>query len=1645
METAPQPSWDAELPIRALNPLAAVWQNTWVAREPAERFSHLGYLHEVVVKCLTAQLYGRVRASNRLTDATTAYLRNQFRQPSTGHWDTLLAYCLKELTNSEDRWSRFLDGGMRKKFRDEALLEFNERVTQLLGHSARNDATVTLRQLLASMLELRNKTRGHGAPRRNFFEEINSLFEASLRAIVQALQSQLWGSLVLLENVNPINDTVALIGQQIDGLLRQPWQTTTVNAPWFKAGCLYVLSQSDDELRLIPVDPLLRWDSRYETTGFYNGYADSKQQIEYLSYGRGEAWHERSRTYESAFSLPLSETRSPEPMRQPKLWSNKGVALYPVDFPLVGQNAVFNGLHKFKQAFLANQANDITGFFALVGDWGLGKTRIGYELFAQSFGHVDSWLLNKDDYVVPGADNGQLMQPQLADGVLPLYIRYDMVCDDGLFAENWVAHVALGALALVATESATADVPTALLQDLRAALHAKGVRMADLAAALAPRDIEDDKRLEAAMSVLRAGGIRQLWVVIDEVETLADRKRGLRDEETDGIKEDYLDMVSIVIKHENYRLTHPTVNFLVLCSRGMRDKIDIGPNRRRTDLIELEPNRIGDVATYVDSLRERAGELGQTVDYPPGTLEGAFIACNRNFGWFNVMMSSIHESFRQAKLQGQPRKAWQLLEEFARSETRARSIFDLTVLDLLPKQSQTEGDLVRQLAFGQLPIDQQQIPAQQLSAARQVMLPGVGSAFSDLLVTHLDAATLAAELVKPEVGFKAHPRGGDWYIYYNSDISISGLLTALRSFSVGLGGDDFLVCRDLDAFTAQLSALYDRPAVDVPQIAEPLHAIFTKYQVPDRRYLGPSFALLQRMDLLLKRDAGSVAFLQDVQKERELEKYAQAVEASDQKRRKAICQGFARLLDEGIATDVAAAPQVTSAASVTFTSEFQSPRMEALQVTPERRVTVVYAHADLEKVARDLEALLSQTGVQPILLLLPPGYAGEEWTRLSLAPRVRLCTIARGLTRVEENLLIKLAGRGSIYAQTALLSPRTLSIRGSMQQTLQEQTKAWRDGIEQDGYLIRPIWHSKSIAEEDFARGYRAMLVNGWNIDQMAPDVSQMFDTTAFDRIRKAAQYNADPGPGQERQMQVVTEEPYAAVVPPAFGALLYELGSPATLETLQRRFFFAVSEKRMKAARQLEQSLNLLRGLGLISMTKTHYRAVDAQTLKDYRQATATWLSGECKMLIETLGDTFTDETVGQLRKRAATFAPKDLEKVEAAAAQANFMALKAGGALQESFTQLVRQVDAVERGLQTIAPASVYQQTGEAPAFQIDALATYVGQLQTDSLWRQVHFYAWLRGELQRRTAEIAHAVQEQMAQAQGLKTVDGRPFPIAPLTQPLRAIQEELRAAPGSGGLSSRNALPVPGYQASIATYLYMKEYANAWRRLEALSKFVERAQPTSFWYRFDAARKRWAQRIEDYKQIQDAWQRLAIFVGDAASPAWLNAKTIRADLDQLAMLVDGGLEQAVNAEVNQGAEKLIDALEAEVTAADKYRTLAQAIAELRAAVDGELNGIIDTTRLQALNRVLSTRRKSVLYAPAPGATYTATKAAFEAFNVQVVAAGRQMFEDGGKETTFDRWVDIYGRMSDNQFRPAPDDKDVLTELAQMKLIEVTYRLA
>src|SRR5205823_5906654 len=90
---------------------------------------------------------------------------------------------------------------------------------------------------------------------------------------------------------------------------------------------------------------------------------------------------------------------------------------------------------------------------------------------------------------------------------------------------------------------------------------------AELAEAL--REPEHDVAVERSLEVLKKVGIRQLLIIVDEIEDITDVEReGLPDPDRKGIDEAFLTVIPRVIKREDAR-HFPQLNFLLLTARSV--------------------------------------------------------------------------------------------------------------------------------------------------------------------------------------------------------------------------------------------------------------------------------------------------------------------------------------------------------------------------------------------------------------------------------------------------------------------------------------------------------------------------------------------------------------------------------------------------------------------------------------------------------------------------------------------------------------------------------------------------------------------------------------------------------------------------------------------------------------------------------------------------------------------------------------------------------------------------------------------------------------------------------------------------------------------------------------------------------------------
>src|SRR5262249_11839929 len=131
-------------------------------------------------------------------------------------------------------------------------------------------------------------------------------------------------------------------------------------------------------------------------------------------------------------------------------WQREGVSILPERLaemsPLVGQKRLFEKLATFKSEIERPAGQDLSGFFMIIGGWGVGKSRMGHEVWLEAVSDEVDWIVDGEPRRVLDAD--------LAQGTLPLFVRYIQVTSGPLGAkleaDNWIPSVTVEALAHLA-------------------------------------------------------------------------------------------------------------------------------------------------------------------------------------------------------------------------------------------------------------------------------------------------------------------------------------------------------------------------------------------------------------------------------------------------------------------------------------------------------------------------------------------------------------------------------------------------------------------------------------------------------------------------------------------------------------------------------------------------------------------------------------------------------------------------------------------------------------------------------------------------------------------------------------------------------------------------------------------------------------------------------------------------------------------------------------------------------------------------------------------------------------------------------------------------------------------------------------------
>ena len=793
-------------------------------------------------------------------------------------------------------------------------------------------------------------------------------------------------------------------------------------------------------------------------------------------------------------------------------WEPTGVTAYPITHPIVGQTDFYR---KLKHWLPLVSGDRFAHVFAMVAPWGVGKSRLGYEVVAQVNDASCGWKVRGDD--------GALADAQLFDSDaerdkhLALYVRYSQVAHRLLNLDNWFAPAVYKALAPLARGQFDSSIQHRIAKQSFDRLEAEGFDPDRLALAMELQEdhgevIYTDTALatrlcNAAFEVLKEYGIEYVVIVLDELETAAERATGGMEAEEaramDGksitmlrkavellgrpdMDRSAIEMMSKAVKEEDARARFPWLRFVALCSPAIGDELkEVQSTDRRFEIVDLTRNAFADVSTFVHSL-EAEGRLLRT--YPKGLVEAAYMMSGANFGWFNVIMAVVDQVLSRVP-EGETRSlSWVFQRAIQIQERIGRYVLDHRSLDEIPLKG-TDRDAAADLLFGQQPR-----PVGDLDGDQATRLLDTRNAHGEAVAARYHRAVWqpqACAQTLVENRFQRLSGSSRWTAPgIPEPIDLDRLLDDLATMAVHEAADadgdaqPLLLPGTLPGFLQLLDLVHPHPAAE-----ETGRTLWMKFVgaggMPEGEltHIGPSVEMLRRLDIRLRK-ASVGAMLRDPVENEALSQVLDNARHGAKKRALRVLTGALRVLDRNWGYDVEPAGFGDDLVAIK-TPKDGLVDFKGLWLHPKGQAAFAWVTSDeslkqlAEAVARDHR----KVGRYPVVALttdyeLPDRFAKNQ---LDVFKKARDTIVVAHLNSGEESALLSVGLPTTEWQGFRLradgFTTRFAERLNRIRNPIAKSVRQWRQKIGARGRIAWPLRPSGTLRPESLER-----LVSGWRV-----------------------------------------------------------------------------------------------------------------------------------------------------------------------------------------------------------------------------------------------------------------------------------------------------------------------------------------------------------------------------------------------------------------------------------------------------------------------------------------------------------------------------------------------------------------------------------
>ncbi|MBD2198564.1 MULTISPECIES: hypothetical protein [Calothrix] len=886
-------------------------------------------------------------------------------------------------------------------------------------------------------------------------------------------------------------------------------------------------------------------------------------------------------------------------------WAATGISSYPLTHPIVGQGDFF---YKFQHFIhLIDQEDErFAHVFAIIAQWGVGKSRLAYELISQINDTSPGWVVRDP---AGSLINAKLFNDDAdREQYLGLYIRYSQIANEYHNVDNWFGYGLYKALLPLAKSTFDNSIQASIAKEAYDRLIVKGFEESKLAAALEVDKNYSDETLyedpylvtnlcQAAYDYLSQFGIKYILIALDELETAAEAATyGLEDEDIKHLDGRAIKLMGKAIKEEDPRRKLPWLRYVALCSPAIGDELrEIQSTARRFEIVELSQNAFADVSDFVDLLKQR-GRLSET--YPDGLVEAAYAMSGGNFGWFNVIMANVDQILRDRRLrinagqnkptshnQADPPTVAELFDDAVTKSNRiSQYILDHNAINEL-KIDKAYLPAAQKLLYGQLPIPLTQWLPEELNA----LLTGVNEYDEAIALRYRRVDWDEVDCTKALREGKFTRDLSTWKLNgVDQPLDLKQLLANLSTYAIhesrnsqnNQGKYNLLIPLRRNDFVQLVSLLYPHAAAEDAARALWRNLIGEQdLEESQATHIGPSIAMLGRLNLRYRKQSRNSLIFRDPDFNNAHEKAIKQLEPQSRSDKAIqILTGAMRLLDENWNYNPVSSG-LKYVVAITTPSGKNGGLMscDALKLHPQGRLILAWVNNEEE-----LELLCSQAATQFI-------QEGRTPILAFTSSRALVDLFAKPSTDVLKNahqylLLYQLSDSEEfvlhqIGISTSAFLGFKIDIQGfttafynrilSLSRPLMQEVHKWRRKLHEQGAIAFPLRPSGKLKDDE-----KELLFKAWRyllIEQNSPQVIRLDRSSGID-LEKLVAVLSKLGITPKAQKQGYEPKERAwlfdglddaaiAVFPPfmkkIIGRLLQEKNWVWTLEVAEKEWFW--------------------------------------------------------------------------------------------------------------------------------------------------------------------------------------------------------------------------------------------------------------------------------------------------------------------------------------------------------------------------------------------------------------------------------------------------------------------------------------------------------